>query len=126
MTGSYKIDISGDICIRKFYGVIHLATIHRSWIEMISGKEFGMYKGFLTDFIDAKVITTKNDLDSIISFYKSNCNYLNYKRNAVISLQPNLIVLTTLLEMDLSCIDICYYLKPFSIYEAAFYWLLKY
>jgi hypothetical protein len=46
MSGSYNIDISGDICIRKFYGEIHLNTIQHSWLEMLAVNNLGKYKGF--------------------------------------------------------------------------------
>ena len=125
MPDSYKIDILGDICIRKFFGEIHLDTIQYSWFEVLALNSPDMYKGFLTDFSSAKVIITKYDLDDILLFYKSKEDYLFFKKNAVISLQPSLIAFTTLLKMDLKRIDIRYYLKPFSTYNAAFYWLLK-
>ncbi|ALO16800.1 hypothetical protein L21SP5_03185 [Salinivirga cyanobacteriivorans] len=125
MSDSYKIDIAGDFYVRKFYGEIYLNTIQNSWIELMALDNYLMYKGFLTDFCAARVIITKNDLDDIISFYKSNSIYLTNKRNAVISLQPSMIAFIMLLKMNLNCLDIRYCLKPFSTYEAALHWLKK-
>lgn len=118
---SYSFDTATGIVIKTYFGRITLSDIHQSWLDAFSRGSFPLEnKGFVLDYRNALLDVPVRDHASIADFYKEHLAYFGNKRIAIVTENPNDIVIPVLVREK----DRGYQSKPFSTMEGAIQWIL--
>jgi len=118
---SYRFDTTTGIVIKTYHGSITLSDIHNSWLRAFSQESFPLEnKGFVLDYREAVLDMEIRENASIADFYKRHLRYFGNKKIAIVTENPNDIVIPMLVREK----DSGYESRPFSTMEAALQWVL--
>lgn len=118
---SYGFDTATGIVIKTYHGRITLSDIQNSWLDAFIRESFPMKnKGFVLDYRDAVLDVAIREHAAIADFYRDHLAYFGNKKIAIVTENPNDIVIPVLVREK----DSGYESRPFSTMEGAIQWII--
>jgi len=124
MSDFYKYDLNSELNIlyKDYYGPISIENIFSSWEHAFTNNIIPSdIKGFILDFRKSTFDFRAEKFIEIANFYKSHIDFFKGKKVALISTNPNDLVVPLLFNTK----DKGYSSKSFSTKEAALNWILE-
>ena len=114
-----SIEVQDNVILRKFVGDVYLDDIINSWKEIFSRfEDLSLYKGILTDLLQANMCAEDKNMSELIDFLKDNMDRMDNMRIAIVMDTPQ-VTSTIMMDRQMSHLHI----KPFSTIDAALLWI---
>jgi hypothetical protein len=118
---TYRFDSTTGIVIKTYHGSITVSDIHNSWLHAFSHGSFPLQNtGFVLDYREAVLDMNIREHAAIADFFKDHLAYFGNKKIAVVTENPDDIVIPVLVREK----DSGYESRPFSTMEGAIQWVL--
>jgi hypothetical protein len=123
MSYTINIDHENRVVRYKYPGLLEKKDLGKAWIEILKIDEFlNQGYGLLSDYREAKFNFVYEDTEEIWDFLIVNKNTLKNKCEAILTDNPENLVMTLLFEEEVSQ-KIGFHIKSFSTETAALEWL---
>lgn len=124
MDKKFKYHFDDSLCIlfKYYHGLIDFEDITTSWEYAFENDLIPKdVKGFVLDYRDSHFNIKAKEFLAISNFYKKHLDIFGNLKIAIITEDPNDIVIPMLLKTE----DEGYSSRPFSTMESAIYWVLR-
>jgi hypothetical protein len=114
-----SIEVKDKIILRLFKGDVYLQDIIESWEEVFEKfDDLSLYKGVVTDFLEAQLHHEDNNMNILIDYMKSYIERMNDMKIAVVMDSPH-VTNTIMLGQKMKHVQI----RPFTTQKAAINWI---
>ncbi len=121
MTTQYKVLPELKIIIEYFSGATVLVDMIEHRKKLIEDNEYNSNFNFITDFRDAILIFSEEDVISYIDFARNTVNILGKRRAAILADTPNQSLVSNLYVLNIK--DLPFLVEIFSTLDAALKWV---
>jgi len=114
-----SIEVKDKVILRRFKGDIYVQDIIDSWEDIFTQfEDLKVYKGVVTDFLDARLHHEDQNMNIIIDYLKPYIERMNDMKIAVVMDSPH-VTNTILLGQKMKHLHI----RPFTTRKAAIDWI---